>query len=84
MRAQLRLIDVVGTSKPRLRRGFMRASAEASISWTKTTPARECTVSAVFSGWVIHSMISGMKPTMSLLSTVLHAVRMALVAASFT
>mmetsp|Transcript_12070 Transcript_12070/g.39637 ORF Transcript_12070/g.39637 Transcript_12070/m.39637 type:complete len:269 (-) Transcript_12070:395-1201(-) len=84
MRAQLRLIEVVGTSNPRLSSGFISASADASMSCTKTTPASLCTVSAVFSGLMMHSMISGMKVMMSLLSTVLQAVCIDLVAASLT
>mmetsp|Transcript_37447 Transcript_37447/g.123520 ORF Transcript_37447/g.123520 Transcript_37447/m.123520 type:complete len:345 (+) Transcript_37447:755-1789(+) len=84
MRAELRLIEVVGTSKPRLSSGCMSASAEPSMSVTKTTPASACTVSAVFSGSRMQSMISGMKPVMSLLVTVVHASRIASVAASLT
>ena len=73
-RTELRLIEVVGTSNPRLSSGCMSASAEPSMSVTKTTPASACTVSAVFSGSRMHSMISGMKPVMSLLVTVAHAL----------
>ena len=84
MRAVLRLMAVVGSSKPRLSRGAMIASADASISCTKTTPASLWTHSATSSGFWMHSMISGMKSVRSLLVIVLATLRSASTAAAFT
>jgi len=80
----LRLMEVVGSSMPRLRSGHMIASAEPSMSCTKTTPASLCTVSATFSGSRIHWMISGIVSLMSLFLHVAAHVCIAAVASSFT
>ena len=84
MRAQLRLIEVVGSSKPRLRSGAITASADEKISWTKITPASLWTVSATLVGSRMQPMISGTKPLMSLFVIVAHASFIACVAASLT
>ena len=62
----------------------MIASAEPSMSCTKTTPASLCTVSATFSGSRIHWMISGIVSLMSLFLHVAAHVCIAAVASSFT
>mmetsp|Transcript_13537 Transcript_13537/g.29305 ORF Transcript_13537/g.29305 Transcript_13537/m.29305 type:complete len:267 (+) Transcript_13537:450-1250(+) len=84
MRAQLRLIEVVGSSKPRLRSGAMTESAEAKTSETKTTPASLCTVSATSSGFWMTEMMSGTKDLMSRLSMTPQTSSIALAAASLT
>mmetsp|Transcript_53717 Transcript_53717/g.120511 ORF Transcript_53717/g.120511 Transcript_53717/m.120511 type:complete len:287 (-) Transcript_53717:2-862(-) len=84
MRAVLRMMETVLSSKPRLSSGAMTASADAYTSETKTTPASLCTVSPTVSGWPMQCTIDGTKPTTSRLSMVLHTSFMALVAASLT
>mmetsp|Transcript_15670 Transcript_15670/g.31652 ORF Transcript_15670/g.31652 Transcript_15670/m.31652 type:complete len:256 (-) Transcript_15670:261-1028(-) len=84
MRAQLRLVAVTGSSRPRLSSGAMSASEEPKTSWTKTQPARSCTVSGTFSGAKMHAITNGTNSLMSVFLSHAKAAAIAAEAASFT
>ena len=80
----LRRTAVTRSRSPRRSRGTMIASVGDSTAWTNVVAASLCTQSGTSEGRAMHDTSAGMNFSMSMLSTVLHTVESAAIAASLT